>query len=235
MNFPKQEFCELHAIGEKSIDDVQSKLFNYLSGASLNNLGFHAAKQTTLVLEAVGTKRLVTAMLRRLTKQQREVIASYYGLWNCKPQSLRGTGGTTGVSGEWIRQIKKKALTRLQGLFGDEILSGIIGNKINNYLDANTTVRCGVLTGEEAFSCIADDCSQEQAARALSLLNDIECSVEDMLRRHLVEVEPGVYCGKRKAALSRYTRLLTLIELALENKPLPKRTLLDELLGQVGN
>jgi hypothetical protein len=234
MDFPMQEFCELHAIGVKSVADVQSKLFNYLSGASLRIFGIHEGKKATSASKAVGTRSLVNVMLRRLTKQQREVIANYYGLWNGAPRSLRGIGRKSGFSGEMIRQIKKKAFTRLHGMFGNGMLSGIVARKIGNYLDANTEVRCGVLTRDEAISCIADDCSQEQAALALSLLNDIECPTGDILRRHLVEVEPGVYCV-RKAVPPRYTLLLKLIKLALQTKPVPERTLRDEILGQVGN
>lgn len=124
-----------------------------------------------------------------------------------------------------------KSLASLYGMFGHGVLSGIVARQIGNYLNADAEVRCGALTRDEAISCIADDCSQEQAAVALSLFNDIECSRGDILARCLLEVEPGVYCVSKTAALG-YTRFLKPIELALRERPVSERKLRDEILGK---
>jgi len=233
MNFSREEFCELHAIGAKSVSEVQSKLFNYLSGASLQIFGFPEETEATSVSKSVGTKSLVDAMLRSLTTQHRDVISNRYGLWNGTSGTLRGIGKKSGLSGERIRQIENKILIRLHGMFGQGVLSGIVARQIGNYLDAEAEGRCGVLTKDEVIACIADDCSQEQAALALSLFNDIECPAGDILARRLLEVEPGIYCAKTVA--THCTLLLKLIESALQEKPLSESKLRDEILGQAGS
>jgi len=235
MNFPRQEFCEFYWLGAKSVAEVQSKLFRYLSGAALNIFASHVGNKSTSVSQSLGTRRVVNAMLHRLTKQQREITAKRFGLWNRPPETLRHIGKKSGLSGEWIHQLEKQSFARLHGMFGHGVLSEFVGRKIGNYLNADPEVKCGVLTREEAISCIADDCSQEQAEKALLLFNDIECSGKelpagDMLARHLLEVELEVYCVSKTAA-RRYTLLLKRIEIALQEKPLSESELRDEILG----
>ena len=107
-----------------------------------------------------------------------------------------------------------------------------VQSKLGSYLDADAEVTCGILTRDEAISCIADDCSEEQATIALELFNDIECPAGDILRLHLLEVEPGVYCVKSVGP--RYTQLLELLESALQQKPVSESRLRDEILGPAG-
>jgi hypothetical protein len=236
LRFPKKELCEFRRIGAKSVTEVQSKLFNYLSGRSLRIIPFHDGKRSTSLSKSVGTKRLVNAMLNRLTKRQREVIASHCGLWNGTARPLQSIGRKSGLSRQRIHQLEKKGLTRLHGMFGHGVLSESVGRKIGNYLNADPEVKCGVLTRKEAISCIADDCSPEQADKALLLFNDIECSGKelpagDMLARHLLEVELEVYCVSRTVARC-YTVLLKRTKRALKEKPLSESKLRDEILGR---
>jgi hypothetical protein len=233
MNFPKRDFYDLRSIGVKSVSEVQSKLFKYLSNTSLGIFDFHEGKHASSAPKTAGTRGLVNALLRRLTKQQRVVIFNRYGLWNGNSWALRSIGKEMGLSGERIRQIEKKSLLRLHAMFGNGMLSGIVARKISNFLDADATVRCGILTRDEASSCIADDCSQRQAALALSLFNDVECPEGDILTNYLLKVEPGVYCVKSVAHC--YMRLLKLIESTLEEKPVSESKLRDEILGQAGD
>jgi Sigma-70, region 4/Bacterial RNA polymerase, alpha chain C terminal domain len=233
MNFPRQEFRGLRAIGEKSLAEVQSKLFNYLAGTSSGISSFYEGKETSSALKVLRTKGLVNTMLRSLTRQQREVIAERYGLWNGISGSLRGIGRKLGLSGERIRQVEKKALARLRGMFGSGALSEIIARKIGNSQDVDAKVAGGVLTKDEALSCMADDCSQEQAALALSLFNQVECPGGDILTKYVAEVEPGVYCIKSVAR--RYALLLKLMKSALREKPVSESKLRDDILGKVGN
>ena len=74
------------------------------------------------VLEQVDTERLFRAVLQimseKLTPRQTFVLCSYYGL-DGSPRSLREIGDILGVSPERVRQIRDRAIERLQATLID--------------------------------------------------------------------------------------------------------------------
>ena len=58
--------------------------------------------------------RVVTAVDRVLTDQERQVIVLRYGLGNCQPQRQREVAKVLGISRSYISRIEKRALEKLK-------------------------------------------------------------------------------------------------------------------------
>jgi hypothetical protein len=233
MNLSKRDFGKLQNIGRTSVAEVQLKLSNYLSGAPLMAVLVADSLQRDRETVSVGTKTFVNSMLNRLPERSREVIADRYGLWDGIAETLQDIGDKLGRTRERVRQIEKKGLSRLQRIFGHLLLLELVAGKLSNFSLGDAT-GCGVLDDDEAISAMADDCSQEEAALALSLLNDIAHTREGFLAGSLIEAEPGVYCLSKKVA-SDYSVLVQLIKSILQKhqKPISEAKLRADMVAQM--
>jgi RNA polymerase primary sigma factor len=65
--------------------------------------------------------------LSLLTPRQKEVICSFYGIGVDEPVSLEDLGARYGLTRERVRQIKDKALKKLQTYSGSNLLRDYMG------------------------------------------------------------------------------------------------------------
>ena len=63
--------------------------------------------------------RVLTAVDRVLTDQERRVIVLRYGLGNCQPQRQREVAKVLGISRSYISRIEKRALEKLKAALGE--------------------------------------------------------------------------------------------------------------------
>lgn len=233
MKFPKDDFFELQNIGRTSVAEVQLKLSNYLSGAPLTGVSSAQSHQHGAQLTSVGTKALVDSMLGRLPERARNVICDRYGLWDGIAETLQDIGDKLALTRERIRQIEKKSLDRLQHIFSQRWLSELVAQKVKEFSIRNPR-SCDVFEEDDTISAMADDCSDEEAALALSLLNDIASAQGGLVTRCLVEAEPGIYCLSKKEAAD-YGAALQAIKSVLEKyqKPISEAKLRSEAAAQV--
>jgi hypothetical protein len=233
MNFSKRDFRELENIGRTSVAEVQLKLSNYLSGAPLMAVSTGDSQRSDRKGALVGTKTFVNSMLSRLSERSRQVIADRYGLWDGIAETLQDVGDKLGLTRERVRQIENMGLIRLQRIFGHRLLLELVAGKLGEFSMADAT-GCGVLDEDEAISVMADDCSQDEASLAISLLNDVAHAREGFLAGSLIEVEPGVYCLSKKVA-SDYRVLVELMKSALQKhqKPISESRLRADMVAQM--
>jgi hypothetical protein len=228
MNFSKNEFCELQNIGRTSVAEVQLKLSNYLSGAPL------VAPDTTTDrandgASQIGTKALLASMLGRLPERARNVICDRYGLWDGITETLQDVGDKLGLTRERIRQIEQKSISRLQRVFSCRWLSELVARKLNDYSIQNPAA-CGVFDDDDAISAMADDCSDEEAALAMSFLNDVAFVRGGLLTHSIVEAEPGIYCLNKKLAADYRLRLDSMVAVLNKcQKPVSEAKMWSEL------
>ena len=64
--------------------------------------------------DALGDEEVIDTVLSRLDNKERDIVVSYYGIGNGKKQTLHDIGKRYHVSAERIRQVKKKALAKVQ-------------------------------------------------------------------------------------------------------------------------
>lgn len=228
LSLSKQDLLSSENLGRKSLDEIERKLYSYLSGDQTSHLTFRLPPtegQTTR--QFAGTKASVEMMLSRLPERQKGVIADRYGLWDGIAETLQDIGDKLGVTRERVRQIEEKGLTRLRRVHGHGTIRTFIAAKLRSHLDNQAPQKSGILSEDEAVTILSDDCTSEQAALAVEFLQDIECPDRDLFARCLIEAEPGVFCANRRS-LTSYTALLDLIEQSLQSfqKPVSEDDLL---------
>ena len=232
LSFPKEALLRAENMGRKSLAEIAMKLFTYLSGGSQPALEHQRSREPS-ANQLAGTKALIENMLARLPERQQGVIADRYGLWDGIAETLQDIGDKLGVTRERIRQIEATGLRRLRRVFGHQAVKDFVLQKLSIYLASEPDKTCGILSEDEAAAALADDCSAEEAALAASFLQDLDAPGQSVFARHLIEVEPGIYCTENGVA-AECRVLLELIESTLQQhqKPLSERRLYDDLANR---
>jgi len=154
-------------------------------------------------------------------------------LWDGIAETLQDIGDKLGVTRERIRQIEATGLKRLRRVFGHRAVRDFVLQKLSKYLASAPDTTCGVLSEDEAAAAFADDCSAEEAALAVTFLQDLDAPGQSLFPRYLIEAEPGVYCVEKGVA-AECKVLLELIESTLQRhqKPLSEQRLYDDLASR---
>jgi Bacterial RNA polymerase, alpha chain C terminal domain/Sigma-70, region 4 len=217
--YSKSDLLEAKNLGSKSLAEIEAKLVRYFGRDR------HGPAEA-------GIKGSIQGMLGKLTKHQRKVIAQRYGLWDQSPKTLQDIGDKMGVTRERVRQIAAMALKRLRRTSAPGIIRNFFRTASARINEAASTLG-GVLSEEEVLAVIGGDCSREQTVLALALMRDLHCPGENLLTKHLSQVETGVYCLE-KASAKAYEELLQQVERRLEaaQKPLTGESLCAQVLAQ---
>jgi len=220
--YPKHKIMHEENFGIRSLNEIESKTFGYLSSGLENGDNTRSVEEEL----RVGTKSFVDQMLSRLFERQRSVVIDRYGLWDGIAETLQDIGDKLGVTRERIRQIEDKGLKRLRRV-NSRVIDKFVLSKIRTYVGSQNDNILGILSKDEIANAFADDCTSHEAMLAVTFLQDVNAS---LFAKQLFEAEPGVYCHD-KESLSKYKALLEAIERALHNhqKPIPEERLYAEL------
>jgi hypothetical protein len=227
LEYPKEKLFRAENIGRKSLNEIESKLFAYLSNGSIVGRADHVANEA-VESAGLGTRSFVQQMLSRLPDRQRNIIADRYGLWDGIAETLQDIGDKLGLTRERIRQIEEKGLKRLRRIYGHGTIKNLVLAKITTCLESQSETFRGIVGEDQFTNAFADDCSLEEAALAITLLNDINAR---LFHSQLIEAEPGVYCIDTHLA-AKYKALLEIIQTSLRKhqKPFSEEELHRELI-----
>lgn len=222
LNFQKGQLLRAGSFGKKCANEVQTKLFLYLSGKGVAH--------SLLPSMESGTQVFIDQLLSILSKRDRDVMQDRYGLWDGVSETLQDIGNKMGVTRERIRQIEARALHRLQRVCDRAAIRRFVRAKVMNYLANGAESKCGVLSEEEVGEALSPDCSDDLAVLALKLLRDLWAPGENFLPQCLYEVEDGVLCLEKTVG-SEYLRILNLVKITLARKqgPLAKAMFLPHV------
>ena len=88
-----------------------------------------AVRADQVLEEQVSLRIEITRSLNTLTLRQQTILCSYFGLGNAGSKSLEEIGADLGISRERVRQIKEKAIARLQHSHRSHLLRGFLGSR----------------------------------------------------------------------------------------------------------
>jgi hypothetical protein len=234
LRYPKAGLLRGGNFGRTSLAEVERKVFDYLGGR-WQPASPDAASGCALSskLAAGGTKAFVAWLLSKLKDREASVIADRYGLWDGARETLEDIGGKYGVTRERVRQIEAKALGRLRQVYG-VAAKRHFSAKLEGPLAALFRANLGLLSQEEIVGGFADDCTDEEACLAVTLLSDT-FPEQNPFTGCLIELEQDVYCGDRRVAAA-YKAVLEAARRTLREgrRPLAERALCDLIVGQTG-
>lgn len=88
-----------------------------------------AVRADQVLEEQVSLRIEITRSLNTLTLRQQTILCAYFGLGNAGSKSLEEIGADMGISRERVRQIKEKAIARLQHSHRSHLLRGFLGSR----------------------------------------------------------------------------------------------------------
>jgi len=201
LEYPKRDLFSAENIGRKSLNEIESKLFAYLSDRqSPSN---DPASEQSLANPSLGTKDFVEQILSRLPERQRNIIADRYGLWDGIAETLQDIGDKLGLTRERIRQIEARGIQRIRGVFGYGAIRNFVRENICRYVENKETGKFGVVNEDEAVEALAIGCTPEEAGLAIEFLQDISFPGGSLFGRSLIEIEPEVYAQAALKYLDR--------------------------------
>lgn len=183
----KYELLKRKHFGRKSFNELQSKVYMYLS-----------AESGGCLLPDLGIKAVVETMLSILPQRYQWAVARYYGLWDGAAETERDIGSKQGVTRERIRQIVKGSLIRLRRVFPLESIRRCFHPKLQKLAQSHAG-QSVVMDERSALSILGDRCSFDEAMLALRFLDDV-FGKGAPLSGIFIEVEPGVYCLDQTSA-----------------------------------
>jgi hypothetical protein len=227
--YPKDRMFGAENMGAKSLKEIESKVFAYLSGKQVGN---ESSSRAASPSPLPGTRVFIEEVLQLLPERQRNIIKDRYGLWDGIAETLQDIGDKLGLTRERIRQIEDKGLKRLRRVYGFRSIKNFVVTKIAVYLSSRAETTRGIVSEDEVASAFADDCSTEEAALTIGLLRDVNAS---LFAQQMVEAESGVYCLD-KALATEYRTLLEILQGTLERnqKPLSEQTFYQSLSSDSG-
>ncbi len=125
LNISPMEVEELFLLSSAPVFSLNQKEAN--SGRLseiLSNFSFPSPEE---ILKQKELREEIEQALQTLNPREREVIEKYFGLIDGSPQTLQKIGEELGVSREFVRQIKKRALKKLRHKIKDSRLRIIFG------------------------------------------------------------------------------------------------------------
>jgi hypothetical protein len=224
--YPKHRMISAENMGAKSLKEIESKVFAYLSGKQVED-GNECSSVAAPPSPSLGTRAFIDQVLQLLAERQRNIIKDRYGLWDGIAETLQDIGDKLGLTRERIRQIEAKGLKRLRRVYGFGAIKTFVVTKIAAYLAHQAETTRGIVSEDEITNAFTDDCSTEEAALAVGFLRDVNAS---LFASQMVEAESGVYTPGKGLA-TEYKTLLQLIERVLERcqKPVSEQSFYQSL------
>ncbi len=172
-------------------------------------------------------------LLGELEGEVKSILEDRYGLWDGKSETLQDIGDKQGVTRERIRQIEKKAITRLRNARCREFLNKFLKKYFDPQIKDKVESSYGLVTDAELRDSLfaSDTEGKNYEELAYTAIADIFFEGQHIFSHILSVCEPGVYHLNSSACRS-FSKVVSSIVSLLENKGESQR--LHEIVASIG-
>ncbi|MDO8462344.1 MAG: sigma factor-like helix-turn-helix DNA-binding protein [Deltaproteobacteria bacterium] len=172
-------------------------------------------------------------LIAELEEGEESILEDRYGLWDGKPETLQDIGDKRGVTRERIRQIEKKAVTRLRNSRYREFLTKFLGLYFNLKIKGKVEEKYGLITDAELRDILFEDDREGKNYEELAYtaIADIFFEGKNIFSQILSVCEPGVYHLIRSACRN-FSKTVSSIVSLLESKGESQQ--LDRIADSIG-